>query len=111
MKNNGYEFYAIEIKQPLGTFYAVSIPSEILLEVCYSSKMDFNKNSEGEIKVETTLLGNLASLVGTQRDDDEKRLREIKKFIKQVDSHFPNSIILGANYNEEGEYVYDKANS
>jgi DNA phosphorothioation-associated DGQHR protein 1 len=111
MNDNTYEFYAIRIKQPLGTFYAVSIPSKVLLDVCYSSKMDFNKSSEGEIKVEKTLLGNLASLVGTQRDDDKKRLKEIKKFIKQVDSHFPNSIILGANYTEKGEYVYDKENS
>ncbi|MCT7482123.1 DGQHR domain-containing protein [Aliarcobacter cryaerophilus] len=108
--NNEYEFYAISIKQPLGIFYAVSIPSNVLLQVCYSSKMDFNKNSEGEVKAETTLLGNLASLVGTQRENDKKRLEEIKKFIKQVDSHFPNSIILGANYTEDGEYVYDKEN-
>ena len=111
MNNTKYEFYAIRIKQPLGTFYAVSIPSNVLLEVCYSSKMDFNKSSKGEIIVEKTLLGNLASLVGTQRDDDEKRLAEIKKFIKQVDSHFPNSIILGANYTEKGQYVYDSSTS
>lgn len=109
MKNE-YEFYAIQIRQPLGIFYAVSIPSNILLEVCYSSKMDFNKNLHGEVKVEKTLLGNLASLVGTQREDDQKRLEEIKKFINQVDSHFPNSIILGANYTEKGDYVYDKEN-
>ena len=44
-------------------------------------------------------------LAGTQRPLDKKREDEIARFIATTEAVFPNSIILAANYNEEGNLV------
>jgi DNA phosphorothioation-associated DGQHR protein 1 len=41
-------------------------------------------------------------LVGGQREKKDVRLREIGRFINTVEAAFPNSVILGANYREDG---------
>ncbi|ENU60077.1 hypothetical protein L291_2665 [Acinetobacter guillouiae MSP4-18] len=81
---------AIKIKQPLGTFYAVSLPAEVLLETCFSDRMCAQKELVGY------------SLKGTQRVTRDNRLQQIAEYIDRVDSAFPNSIILAANYHETG---------
>lgn len=84
---------AIRIEQPLGEFYAVKFKARELLSLAYS---------------EPAKAGNeLGVIDGTQRIEDTKRLREIGKYIDTVDSAFPNTIILGANYSQQGEHVTD----
>lgn len=81
---------ALKISQPLGDFFAVSLPAELLLEVCFSDRM----------RAEKTLLG--YTLSGTQRDKKDNRLQQIAEYIDREDSAFPNAIILAANFHTSG---------
>lgn len=89
------ELPAIKIKQPLGEFFAVSIPASILLDICYTIRIEVLDDKE-----ESTF-GFLNKITGTQRETKISRLDEIKNYSETVDATFPNSIILGANYDEE----------
>jgi len=78
------------ISQPFGEFFATSIPARILLDVTYSDKVKAIRASPDSYKLD-----------GSQRNINEKRLREIGQFIDTpYDAAFPNSIILAANYRE-----------
>lgn len=81
---------ALKVTQPMGDFFAVSLPAELLLEVCFSDRM----------RAEKTLLG--YELKGTQRDKKDSRLQQIAEYIDREDSAFPNAIILAANFHTSG---------
>ncbi|MFT8523329.1 DNA phosphorothioation-associated DGQHR protein 1 [Gluconobacter oxydans] len=83
---------AIRVVQPLGVFYVAALPAELLLNVAFSDTMKaFQKADEAGY-----------SLEGTQRVVQEKRLSQIAGYISRQDSSFPNSIILAANFREDG---------
>lgn len=82
---------AIEVRQPLGSFFVASIKARDLLRLTYSIPASVGS---GGLSVE-----------GTQRIADPKRLKEISNYISTSDSCFPNSIIIGANYTQDGEFV------
>jgi DNA phosphorothioation-associated DGQHR protein 1 len=86
---------AIKINQPMGTFFAVSLPAHILLDVCFSDLM----------RAERDLLS--YTLTGTQRVKRDNRLQQIAEYIDRTESAFPNAIILAANYHESG-YTLDE---
>lgn len=86
-----YETHALQVDQRLGTFYVVVLPAELLLQVAASDTM------EATIKED----GSGYTLKGTQRLIQDKRLNEIGAYINRVDSAFPNSIIVAANYDPE----------
>lgn len=86
-----FEGPALRVNQPLGTFYVISISAEKLLHLCYSDKAELSEDG--------------FNVTGTQRIEDEKRQREISDFIGTEEAAFPNTIILGANYDEEGNYI------
>ncbi|MFJ2969564.1 DGQHR domain-containing protein [Pseudomonas fulva] len=90
-----FEGPALRVRQPLGTFYVISISAEKLLHLCYSDKAELSEDG--------------FNITGTQRIEDEKRQREISDFIGTEEAAFPNSIILGANYDEEGNYIESEA--
>lgn len=90
---NYLTIYAIKVSQPLSDFFITSIKASDLLALTFSEKLEYT-NEQGKLK-------------GNQRKIDEKRLREIGKYIDSVEMSFPNSIILAANYSEEGELVDD----
>lgn len=101
---------AIRVEQPLGVFFAVSLPASFLLDVCYTIRAEFvdDKVEEYEHNKPKGMLQNLMSLSkGSQREKDEDRVKEITRYTETVDASFPNSIILGANYTEDGELVQD----
>lgn len=83
----------IRVKQPLGTFYVASISARKLLSLCYSDPAELRKDG--------------FYVDGTQRLESEKRLKEISDYICTHEAAFPNAIILGANYNREGDYIDD----
>lgn len=83
---------AVRVEQPLGTFYAVSLPAAALLEICFTERLTARPGGDGLVY----------SLEGVQRERQEKRLRDIAAYIDREDSAFPNSIILGANYTQSG---------
>lgn len=84
---------AVQVKQPLGTFWAVSIPAKILL-ACAS--LDPTRVQE----VDRSSF--FYKLIGNQREASSKRAKEIGIYINSEDAAFPNSIILGANYTNVG---------
>jgi DNA phosphorothioation-associated DGQHR protein 1 len=86
---------ALKVEQPLGNFYVITISPEKLMSVSFSEPMKY-VDSKGKVR-------------GSQRDKDEKRLRQIAKYIDSVEMAFPNSIILAANYNELGEISKDES--
>lgn len=89
----------VKIEQPLGTFYACSIKSDLLEKISFSSRAEYKRKD---------LVEGVFSLVsGNQREIDDKRSKEIAKYIDSVESTFPNSIILGANVDREGNFVTD----
>ena len=79
-------FPAIRVEQPLGEFYAVAIPARTLLRVCYTDRL------------RAVIDGDSYRLDGSQRDIDQKRIKDIGRYIGTSEVAFPNSIILAANY-------------
>ncbi|MEZ8776656.1 DGQHR domain-containing protein [Vibrio splendidus] len=94
---------AIKVDQPLGEFYVVSLSARELLKVCYTIKAEILQDDE---EPSSGYLGAIVNrLVGNQRVRTSKRLNEIKRYTETVDASFPNSIILGANYDQDGNLV------
>ncbi len=86
--NNFLELDAFSVIQPFQEFYVCAINADKLLDIVYTDPIRYDK--EGK-------------LVGIQRTlDEKKRVKEIKEFVEGVDSAFPNSIILSANWDEDG---------
>ncbi|MGP9791085.1 DNA phosphorothioation-associated DGQHR protein 1 [Roseinatronobacter sp. NSM] len=83
-----YETPALRVDQRLGTFYVTVLPAELLLQVAASDRMSATMKADGTGY----------DLDGTQRLIQDKRLTEIANYINRVDSSFPNSIIVAANY-------------
>lgn len=85
---------AIRIMQPLGEFYVTKLDARLLLQVTYSDPL----RAIAEVGDYHTY-----SMIGIQREETEKRLKEIGRYIDTVEAAFPNSIILGVNYHSTGE--------
>lgn len=95
--SNYLELPAIKITQPLGIFYSVAIPADILKKITYVARAKYK--SEGIFnKI-------LSPITGTQRSNDEKREEEIGKYIDSSESALPNTIILGANIKANGTLI------
>ncbi|UPT67630.1 MAG: DNA phosphorothioation-associated DGQHR protein 1 [Sphingobacteriales bacterium JAD_PAG50586_3] len=86
---------ALKVHQPLSDFYVVSIPAQKLLKVAFSEPLKYVDNT-GRVQ-------------GSQRPENERRLKEIAKYIESVEMAFPNSIILAANYTQLGSISKDDA--
>jgi DNA phosphorothioation-associated DGQHR protein 1 len=89
----------LKVVQPLGECFAAVLPAELLLQVTYSDPLRILGTSESggyELK-------------GHQRKLVKERLKAIGRFIDTVEAAFPNSVILAANYDENGELVEDEA--
>ncbi|ALN75792.1 DGQHR domain-containing protein [Aureimonas sp. AU20] len=91
---------AILIEQPMGSFYIVSLPARLLLEVGYSDLLTAEATGNAEIPYR---------LRGTQREPQIKRFQEIGAYIDRDDSAFPNSIIIAANMRAEDGLVEEEA--
>jgi DNA phosphorothioation-associated DGQHR protein 1 len=81
---------ALKVDQQLGTYYVAVLPAQLLLETCYSDRLRAIAEPDGASYI----------LDGTQRGLDPERLNSIARYISRVDSAFPNSIILAANFSE-----------
>lgn len=95
-----YHARALRVEQPLGLFYVVVLPAELLLDVAFSDALSA-----------TYVPGTQAyELDGTQRLPQPKRLEPIADFINRADAAFPNAIILAANYRKEDGLLEDSSN-
>lgn len=96
---------AIRIEQPLGTFFAFSLQADLLNQIAYSYPAQAVERMENEWSDEKGY-----SIVGSQRREKKTRLEEIASFIQTTEATFPNAIILGANYDQYGQYIENEAN-
>jgi DNA phosphorothioation-associated DGQHR protein 1 len=101
MNNYPLRLPALKIVQPLGEFYVTSISARTLLDVSYTIKAEI-LDDDGEAS-EGYFGGAINKLIGNQRKRAPKRLEEIRTYTETVDASFPNSIILGVNFLENGE--------
>lgn len=92
---------ALRVEQPLGTFFVTVLPAELLLQVAASDILRASRNEAEE--------GYTVS--GTQRAQKEKRWREIADYINRVDSAFPNSVILAANFERDESLDMDETSA
>ena len=88
------DYTALKVSQPLSEFYVITITAEELLGVSYSEPMQY--------------IDEFGNVKGNQRPEDDKRLREIGRYIESVEMAFPNSIILAANYTPAGTVSKDE---
>jgi DNA phosphorothioation-associated DGQHR protein 1 len=99
-KESGFPVHvpAIRVEQPLGVFYVTTLSADLLLEVSYSDPLKITDRAD---------LEGSYPMAGTQREESRAKLVEIGRFIETTEAAFPNSIILGANYNEQGQLEED----
>ncbi|MDG7001769.1 MAG: DGQHR domain-containing protein [Nitrososphaerota archaeon] len=91
---------ALVVKQPLGEFYVIQLPACVLLDTAYSDRLEAIRVDDGSYKLD-----------GSQRQLTEPRLKQIGQYIGTVESAFPNSIILAANFrHEDGLFEEDTEN-
>ena len=89
---------AIKVSQPLGDFFVISLDVETLREVTF---LDPTRISSVDKKAFWY------NLLGAQRTSSERRAKEIGTYINTVEAAFPNSIILAANYIDNGDFQED----
>lgn len=87
------EIFALKVNQPFGEFYVTKISALDLLEITFSERLTYT-NEKGKLR-------------GAQRVDDKKRLQDIANYVDTVEMAFPNSVVLAANYTEDG-FVYEE---
>lgn len=87
--NMAYTYNYIEFEQPSGSFLLTIVPAQDILEYYFIHQRRYVKDVAD----------------GTQREDSNKRIKEIAKYVTTVDAAFPTAIIMAA---AEGTYVIDK---
>lgn len=87
------EVPALRVNQPLGEFYVVKFKARDLLDLTFSEPLEY--------------IDEFGNVKGSQRPKKETRLKEIAKYVDSVEMAFPNSIILAANYSQNGKITHD----
>jgi DGQHR domain-containing protein len=90
---NSITFTAIQVAQPVGTFYMASIPARELVGITYS---DVRRLAEEDREVERYL--------GLQRPLSQPRVRAIRKYLESPDATFPTAILIAV---DERCTIYD----
>jgi len=102
----------IEVRQPIGVFYIATIEWQ-----------DINRIARADIRrIEKGEGGKVESYLGMQRRLSDGRVKEIGKYVQNVDATFPTAIILhinsfvvknegGTNEEELRNVIFDKENS
>ena len=81
------KFRALTIDQPIGRYYSCVMPWDFLVKI-------------GEAKIRE-LKSEIEEYIGIQRPLNKDRVKEIRQYVRTVDSTFPNSIIININTYEE----------
>jgi DNA phosphorothioation-associated DGQHR protein 1 len=92
---------AIRVHQPLGEFFVVTLDAATLRRITY---MDATRIA----RVDRQFF--FYSLLGSNRQSSPRRAKQIAKYINTVEAAFPNSIILAANYINDGEFQENEDN-
>lgn len=93
MKNwkNPLSFPCIEMSQPIGTFYVGAVRSSDLIDISYA---DIRRVEERDVE----------KYLGIQRPLSEKRVKELKQYVTNLDASFPTGVILAI---DSENAVYD----
>ncbi|GAB3337464.1 DGQHR domain-containing protein [Chromohalobacter beijerinckii] len=75
---------AIKVRQPVGDFYQAVIPWGLLSEISYADVRAIEEGNERK----------LDRYMGIQRKIDKKRIKDIVKYVENVDATFPTSIVI-----------------
>jgi len=87
---------AVIVRQPVGEFYLCSIPAGALRDISYSIPASMRREQ-----------GMFSKMLGNQRARSIPRAKQIGEYIDEEGSTFPNTVILSANFDEDGNYVED----
>lgn len=95
-------FPCLRVVQPIGTFYLGIINSEDLVSISFADI----RRPEGR---------DIERYIGTQRDLNETRVKNIKQYVTTIDACFPTSIILSidskfASYDKNRRTITIKKN-
>ncbi len=94
---NWKTFPCVPVTQPIGTFYIAAIDAKDLRQMCWA---DIRTIERGERDVEV--------ISGIQRPLNERRKKQIAKYVRTVDASFPTGVIVAIS----SEYaVFDPAAS
>ena len=72
----------IQVSQPLGDFYLAKISHNVLCDITFTDVRRMEKEREFE------------TYLGIQRPLSEKRVKEIKQYVRTEDACFPSNVIL-----------------
>lgn len=90
--------YATKVSQPIGDFYLVSLPARVLREMCFSQPYErYRQDSSGSVENSSWF----------QRVFNKRRTNPIAEFLKTQDATLPGTIVLAANYSENGAFITD----
>jgi len=92
--SNKIEFSAIEIEQPIGTFYIGAIAFKDLVKI---AKADMRRLEENE----------LDKFIGIQRRLSKDRTKSLRQYVNNVDATFPTAVILSVK-EENTEWLPNK---
>ena len=90
---------AIKVSQPLGDFFVISLDAMTLQKVVSLDPIRI-------FSVENESCWH--RMLGVQWLSSERRAKQIAKYLDTVEAAFPNSIILAANYVDNGELQEDE---
>jgi DGQHR domain-containing protein len=87
----------IEVDQRIGTFYIASIPAQDLVRISFADVRRIEKRD-------------VEKYIGIQRPLDEKRVKQIKDYLKSPDASFPTGVVLSidercAEFTREGKLI------
>jgi len=105
MNNEEYiKVKCIEVEQPIGVFYIATIDWFNLSNI---ARADIRRIEKGEG-------GTVESYLGMQRRLSESRVKEISRYVNNIDATFPTGIILHIQsfnvYNDEEDNEYELRN-
>ena len=83
-------FAALEVAQPIGTFYVGVMSAEDILAVSHA---DVRRIEERDVE----------KVIGIQRPLSPDRVEELKQYVRTIDASFPTSIILAVE-SKDAEY-------
>lgn len=86
------KLHSLKVRQPIGDFYVTTIDPQVLLQMSIVDRRRIEDDEE---------------IIGIQRDLNDEKVKQIKKYLSTNNATFPNSIIL----NTEDKYVVEKNDS
>lgn len=91
--------FAMKVSQPIGDFYLVSLPASVLCKMCFSRPYErYRKDPTGKVENGSWF----------QRTFLTRRVNPIADFLKTQEATLPGTLVLAANYTEDGRYVTDE---